>query len=115
VALKDEDSQMRQARAQIRSETVRIEDELRRLMLDLDSARALREEAQQALIVSRENERLIRARFSAGTASQVEVSDAEAALFQGESTALQQSLAVQLAALRVAKAIGAFDVGGGAK
>jgi outer membrane protein TolC len=112
VALKDADSQMRQARAQTRSETVRIEDELRRAMLDLDSARALREEADQAVVVSRENERLIRAQFSAGTASQVEVSDAESALFQSESAALQQRLAVQIAALRVAKAIGAFDVGG---
>lgn len=115
VALKDADSQMRQARAQTRSETVRIEDELRRAMLDLESARVLRDEAEQALLVSRENERLIRAQFSAGTASQVEVSDAESALFQGESTALQQRLAVQISALRVAKAIGAFDVSGGAK
>ena len=43
------------------------------------------------------------------------MSDAESALFQGESTALQQRLAVQISALRVAKAIGAFDVSGGAK
>ena len=40
----------------------------------------------------------------------VEVSDAEAALFQGESAALQQRLAVQIAALRLAKAVGAFDL-----
>jgi len=115
VALKDADSQMRQARAQTRSEGARIEDELRRAMLDLESARALREETDQALIVSRENERLIRAQFAAGTSSQVEVSDAEAALFQSESSALQQRLAVQLASLRLAKAVGAFDPGGEAK
>jgi outer membrane protein TolC len=115
VALKDADSQMRQARAQSRAEAARVEDELRRAMLDLDSARALREETEQELHVSRENERLIRAQFAAGTASQVEVSDAESALFQSESTALQQRLAVQLSALRVAKAIGAFDVPSGGK
>jgi outer membrane protein len=116
VALKDADSQLRQARAQTRSERASIEDELRRAMLDLQSARALREEAEQALVVSRENERLIRAQFAAGTASQVEVSDAESALFQSESNALQQRLAVQLSALRLAKAVGAFDVAsGGAK
>jgi outer membrane protein TolC len=115
VALKDADSQMRQARAQTRSETARIEDELRRAMLDLESARALRDEADQALVVSRENERLIRAQFNAGTASQVEVSDAESALFQSESAALQQRLSVQIASLRVAKAIGAFDIPGGPK
>jgi len=113
VALKDADSQLRQARAQTRSQGARIEDELRRAILDLDSARALRDEAEQALIVSRENERLIRAQFAAGTATQVEVSDAESALFQSESTALQQRLSVQLAGLRLANAVGAFDVAGG--
>ncbi|MCA1825351.1 MAG: TolC family protein [Myxococcales bacterium] len=115
VALKDADSQMRQARAQTRSEASRIEDELRRAQLDLESARALRDEAEQALAASRENERLVRAQFAAGTASQVEVSDAEAALFQSESTALQQRLSVQIAALRVAKAVGAFDLPEAAK
>ncbi len=112
VALKDADSHMRQARAETRSTTAQIEDELRRALLDLESARALREEAEQAVVVSRENERLIRAQFAAGTASQVEVSDAESALFQSESAVLQQRLSVQVAALRVAKAVGAFDVKG---
>jgi outer membrane protein TolC len=110
VAMKDADSQLRQAKAQTRGQASRIEDELRRAQLDLASARALRDEADQALTVSRENARLVRAQFSAGTASQVEVSDAEAALFQSESNALQQRLSVQIAALRVAKAVGAFDL-----
>ena len=110
VALKDADSQIRQARAQTRGQAARIEDELRRAQLDLESSRALRDEAEQALQVSRENERLIRAQFAAGTAAQVEVSDAESALFQSESNALQQRLSVQLGALRVAKAVGAFDL-----
>ena len=45
------------------------------------------------------------------------MSDAESALFQSESNALQQRLAVQISALRLAKAVGAFDVtdGGGPK
>ncbi len=110
AALKDADSQLRQAKAQTRGQTARIEDELRRARLDLESARTLRDEAEATLLVSRENERLVRAQFDAGTASQVEVSDAVAALFQSESNVLQQRLSVQLAALRVAKAVGAFDV-----
>jgi outer membrane protein TolC len=110
VALRDADSQIRQARAQTRSQAAHIEDELRRAQLDLDSARLLRDETEQTLRASAENERLVQAQFAAGTSSQVEVSDAEAALFQSESNALQQRLAVQLAALRVAKAVGAFDV-----
>ena len=109
VALKDAASQMRQAKAQTRGATALVTDELRRGQLDLDSAKALREEAEQALALSRENEDLVRAQFAAGTATQVEVSDAEAALFQSEATALQQRLQVQLSALRVARAVGAFD------
>jgi len=110
VAMRDAESQIRQAKAQTRSQAARIEDELRRALIDLDSARALRDEAEQTLRVSRENERLVRAQFDAGTASQVDVSDAESALFSSESNALQQRLSVQIAALRVAKAVGAFDV-----
>jgi outer membrane protein TolC len=113
VALRDADSQIRQAHDQTRSQAARIEDELRRALFDLASARALRDEAEQTLHASVENERLVRAQFDAGTSSQVEVSDAEAALFQGESNALQQRLSVQLAGLRVAKAAGAFDLPGG--
>lgn len=116
VALRDANSQIRQAHDQTRSQAARIEDELRRALLDLASARALREEAEQSRRASAENERLVQAQFDAGTSSQVEVSDAEAALFQSESNAIQQRLSVQLAALRVAKAVGAFDVGpGGAR
>jgi outer membrane protein TolC len=111
VALKDADSQTRQAQAQERSQTARIEDELRRARLDLESARALRAQAEQTLVFARENDRLVRAQFEAGTATQVEVSDAQSALFQSEATAIEQRLAVQIAALRVAKAVGAFDPG----
>lgn len=110
VAMRDAESQIRQAKAQTRSQAARIEDELRRALIDLDSARALRDEAEQTLRVSRENERLVRAQFDAGNASQVDVSDAESALFGSESNALQQRLAVQLSSLRLAKAVGAFDV-----
>jgi len=109
VALKDADSRQREARQRTRSQVTHIEDELRRGQLDLESARALREEAEHALVYARENEELVRAQFEAGTATQVEVSDAEAALFQSEATALEQKLAVQLAALRVARAVGAFQ------
>lgn len=115
VALKDAASQMRQAKAQTRSTTALVTDELRRAQIDLDSAKALREEDEQALNLSRENEDLVRAQFAAGTATQVEVSDAEAALFQSEATALQQRLQVTLSALRVAKAVGAFDSPGETK
>ncbi|MFL5370728.1 MAG: TolC family protein [Myxococcales bacterium] len=109
VALKDADSKEREARLSTRSQVARIEDELRRGQLDLESARALREEADHALVYARENEELVRAQFEAGTATQVEVSDAQAALFQSEATALEETLAVQLAALRVARAVGAFE------
>ena len=111
AALRDADSRTREAKEQERGESLRVEDELRRARLDLESARALRAQAEQTLVYARENERLVRAQFEAGTATQVEVSDAESALFQSEQTAIQQRLAVQLAALRVARSVGAFDPG----
>jgi len=111
VALKDAESRTREERSQERGQSARIEDELRRARLDLESARALRTQSEQTLLYARENEQLVRAQFEAGTATQVEVSDAESALFQSEQTAIQQRLAVQLAALRVAKSVGAFDPG----
>ncbi len=107
--LKDAASQERQATAQARSTAIRIEDELRRALLDLETARVLRDTSAQSLKVAEENERLARAQFEAGTSTQIEVSDAEASLYQAEAAALQQKLAVQLSALRLAKAVGAFE------
>jgi outer membrane protein TolC len=108
-ALKDADSKTREARAQTRSQASKIEDELRRAELDLDAARALESETQQQVQLARETESLVRAQFEAGTAAQVDVSDAEQALSQAEASTVQQRLNVQLAALRLAQAVGAFD------
>lgn len=109
VALREAASQQRQAAAQTRGQGIRIEDELRRGQLDLDAARALVAEGEQALRFARENERLIRAQFEAGTATQVEVSDAESALFSSEANLVQQRSSVQLSSLRLMRALGAFD------
>ena len=107
--LKDAASQERAATAQTRAQALKIEDELRRTLIDLDTARMLRDTSALALKVAQENERLARAQFDAGTSTQIEVSDAEASLYLAEATFLQQKLAVQLSALRLAKAVGAFD------
>ncbi len=109
VQLKDAASQERQVAAQSRAEKLKIEDELRRALLDLESARALRAESQQSLAVAQENAQLTRAQFEAGTATQIEVSDAEANLFLSEAQLLQQKLNVQLSSLQLARAVGAFD------
>jgi len=109
VQLRDGDSQERAAQAQTRAQKLKIEDELRRALLDLESARALRAESEQSLATAQENEQLTRAQFEAGTATQIEVSDAEASLFQSEASLLQQKLNVQLSALQLARAVGAFD------
>jgi outer membrane protein len=110
AALKDADSKMREAKAQTRSQASRIEDELRRARLDLDGARALLIEAVQQVSLARETEALVRAQFEAGTASQVEVSDAVTALAQAEAGVVRERLNVQLAALRVSRAVGSFDL-----
>lgn len=108
-ALRDADSRTREAHAQLRGQTARVEDELRHALLDLDSARSLRSQAEQQVVLARETESLVRAQFEAGTANQVEVSDAVTALQQGEANLLRERLNVQLAALRLARAVGAFD------
>ena len=108
-ALKDADSKAREARAQIRSQSARIEDEVRRARLDVDAARALLTEDEQQVDLARETEGLVRAQFEAGTASQVEVSDAVTALQQAESSVVRERLNLQLAGLRLARAVGIFD------
>lgn len=109
AALRDADSQLRLARAQTKSQEGKVEDELRRAALDLDAAKAVRTQADHALTLARENEALVRAQFEAGVADQVTVSDAEAALFQSEAAVVRERLNVQLSALRLARAAGAFD------
>ena len=109
AALHDADSQLRSAKQLTRSSSNRVEDELRRAQIAIDSFKALREEAVQEVAAAKENNELIAAQFAAGTATQVEVSDATAALFQSQATLLQQQLNVQLAALQLAYAVGAFD------
>ncbi|MBS2025250.1 MAG: TolC family protein [Deltaproteobacteria bacterium] len=109
VQLKDAESQKRQAKAQTESQVAKIEDELRRGQLDLRAARVQLETATKALQLAQENDALVRAQFEAGTSTQIEVSDAGAALFQSQADLLRQKLEVQVASLRLAKAVGAFD------
>ena len=109
VALKDAASQQRQAAAQTRGQATRVEDEVRRGQLDLESAQALAAEAAQAVGFARENEQLIRAQFEAGTATQIESSDAESQLFQSEANLVQQQASAQISSLRLMRALGAFD------
>ena len=108
-SLKDADAKTREAKAQTRSQASKVEDEVRRGRLELESARALFNEARQQVELARENHGLITAQFAAGTATQVEVSDAVTALQQAEATVVQDKLNVQLAGLRVLRAVGAFD------
>jgi outer membrane protein TolC len=109
AALREADSKLREARAQTRGETTRVEDEIRRAHLEVEGAKALLAEAQQQVELARETESLVRAQFEAGTASQVEVSDVVTALLLAESSVVRERLGLQLAALRLARAVGGFD------
>ncbi|GAC1599064.1 MAG: hypothetical protein NVS4B10_10080 [Myxococcales bacterium] len=109
AALREAASEQRTAAAQAKGQALRIEDELRRGQLDLQAVRGQVEQAAQALVFARENQQLIRAQFEAGTATQVEVSDAESALFQSEAALVQRRVDVHLSSLRLLRAIGAFD------
>jgi outer membrane protein TolC len=109
ASLKDADAKLAEAKAQTRGQASRIEDEVRRAQQDLDGARAVLVEASQQVDLARETESLVRAQFEAGTAAQVEVSDAVNALQDAEANVVRERLNVQLAALRLARAVGTFD------
>jgi outer membrane protein TolC len=84
----------------------RARDEVRRARLDLESARANRIKAVEQARLARENARLAFKSFQAGTATYIEVTDANSTLSTAERSAVTEDLNVRLARLSLAKALG---------
>ncbi len=87
---------------------LKAREEVRQAWLDLDSARANAAKAKEQRDLAAENQRLVDVAFRAGTATAVEQADATAQLRTAEIGEVTETLAAQLAALRVLKAAGAF-------
>jgi outer membrane protein TolC len=97
-----------EAQATLQSAQHKARDEVRRAVLDLESARANRLKAEEQARLARENMRLVSVAYSSGTATQVDLSDATTALAAAEVGAVTEALNVQVATLRLQKAVGAF-------
>jgi outer membrane protein TolC len=106
--LREGSARIAEAQANARAAENRARDEVRRAMLDLASARANRIKAEEQLRLAREGQRLVDVSFKAGTATYLEVTDANTALAAAETGFVGETLNASLAALRVLKAAGQF-------
>jgi outer membrane protein TolC len=98
-----------EAQAQLEGLELKAREEVRRAVLDLESARANLTKADEQLKLARENQQMIDNNFKAGVATALEASDADTAQRNAEIGFVAERLNSQLAALRLAKAVGAFD------
>ena len=98
-----------EAAANRRNAEARVRAEVTRALLDLGSARASAAKAREQRDLAAENLRLVSVSAQAGAATAVEQADATAALRNAEISVTTETLGVQLAALRVMKAAGAFE------
>lgn len=110
------ESQLREASAKLEESQVllasaenKARDEVRRALLDLETAKTNRATAEEQLALARENASLVKASFEAGAGTYLEVVDANAALTGAELSNLSETLNVDLAVLKLARAAGLFE------
>ncbi|WP_224360473.1 TolC family protein [Hyalangium versicolor] len=106
--LRESKAKIAEAKANAAIAENRAKDEIRRGLLDLASARANRSKAEEQLRLARESQRLVDVSFKAGTATYLEVTDANTSLATAETGFVGETLNASLAALRVLKAAGLF-------
>jgi outer membrane protein TolC len=99
-------ARLAEADARLAAAAIQARDEVRRARFELASARANREKAEQQVALARENQRLVDVAFRAGQSTSLEATDANAALATAELAAANESLAADLAALRLLRAAG---------
>ncbi|MHB8876604.1 MAG: TolC family protein [Myxococcaceae bacterium] len=108
VLLKENELKVVESRAARRSAELKADDELRRSLLDLDSAKANKVKAAEQLELARENMSLVNVSYESGAATYLEVTDANASLLGAEINFVAEGLNASLAALKVLKAAGQF-------
>jgi outer membrane protein TolC len=106
--LREEGAKVAEARAARRGAENRAREDVRRALLELESARAARTQAERQVVLAREQRRLADAGYRAGAGTWLERSDAGTALVAAELGHVSDSLAADLAALRALEAAGAF-------
>lgn len=108
-ALRESAARRLEAEAALHGAELKAEEEVRRARIEVELARANRTKAEEQLKLAHENMRLVDTTHLAGEATQLEVSDATAALAAAEVGAVAESLNSQLAALKLLKASGRFQ------
>jgi outer membrane protein TolC len=109
VQLREARTGISEALAQRAGTEARARDEVRRALLELDSARANRQTAARQVELASENLSLVQRAWEAGAATSLDVSNASSALLGAELSQLNEHISAYLASLQVLKAAGAFD------
>jgi len=107
--IREAGARVAEAEAARRSAEVKAQAEVRQALLDLGSARANAAKAREQRDLAAENQRLVDVAYKAGAATAVEQADATAALRNSELALSAETLASQLAVLKVLKSAGSFD------
>lgn len=108
--LDDARSVRRQAEANRKNLARQVIQDVKTSLLDLESARANLAKARAQVELASENADLVRSQYDAGVATYLDVTDALNARFAAEVNAVTEELNVQVASLRLARAIGRFGV-----
>lgn len=99
-------SKLRQAELAVEEQRLSIEVEVRRAISSLQEASELAEAAQKVVEQAEESLRLADARYSAGSATQLDVLQSRVALTQARTNQLEANYSYLVAAATVQKAIG---------
>jgi outer membrane protein TolC len=107
--LRETDAKVVEAVANQEGTALKARDEVRKALLDLQSAHGNRIKSQEQQRLAQENMNLTTINFNNGVATQVDIGDATTQLTASEVDLVAQTLNAQLAALRLLRAIGAFN------
>jgi outer membrane protein TolC len=106
--IREADARVAEAEAARQNAENRAVQEVRNARLDMESALANKAKAAERVALARENERLVSVSYKAGSATYLESTDATESLRQAEISLVTESLAADLATLRLLKAAGSF-------
>ncbi|MBN1960757.1 MAG: TolC family protein [Deltaproteobacteria bacterium] len=107
--MRESEAYLVESRATARAAEQQAIDDVRRSLLDLESARANTKKASEQLTLARENMHLVEVNYKSGVATQLDVTDATTQLTTAELGAIGERLNAQLATLRLLKAAGLFQ------
>jgi outer membrane protein TolC len=107
--LRENRAKVLEAEANRKNAEAKAVDEVKRTLLDLESAKANKAKAAEQVSLARENAKLVQVSYKAGASTYLEVSDANTALLSAELGQVAENLNAEVAAIRLLKAAGAFD------